>query len=85
MPASAVSDILLYRAGYTLGFTTHFEFIRSDHTMVAGGTSWRVEFGDQVSGRWVTDDPRLSSSVSSIEDCRKVARLSVERQLRRLG
>jgi len=53
--------------------------------MVAGGTSWRVEFGDQVSGRWVTDDPRLSSSVSSIEDCRKVARLSVERQLRRLG
>jgi len=68
-------------------------WIHSGHTMVAGVTSCRAEFGDwvklrrrdQASGRWVIDDPRLSTSVPSIKDCRKVARLSLERQSRRLG
>jgi len=40
---------------------------------------------DQTSGRRVTDDPRLSTSVPSIKDCRKIARLSLERQSTRLG
>jgi len=40
---------------------------------------------DQASGTLVTNDPRLSTSVPSSKDCRKVARLSLERQSRRLG
>jgi len=67
-------------------------WIRSGHTVVTGVTSWRVELGDLGEatslgssiwkvGYWL----RLSTSVPSIKDCMKVARLLLERQSRRMG